>query len=72
MPQMDKMLVLVGLAIVVLGLIVWGLGRVGFRGVPGDIRYEADGVRIYVPIVTCLVISVLLTLGVWLWRWLSR
>ncbi len=72
MPQMGKMLVLLGLGIVLLGLIVWGLGRVGFRGLPGDIRYESDGVRIYVPIVTCLVLSVLLTFGLWLWRWSSR
>ena len=48
----------------VLGAIVWVLGKLGFRGLPGDIRYESDKLKIYVPIVTCLVVSVVLTVVV--------
>lgn len=72
MSQAGKWMVLLGMAIALVGLVVWGLGRAGFRGLPGDLRYESDGVRIYFPLVTCLVISALLTFGLWLWRWLSR
>ena len=44
----------------------WGLGRL-----PGDIAYKGKHTTIYFPIVTCIVISVVLTLVFWLisfWR----
>mgnify|MGYP001149971668 CR=1 FL=1 len=72
MPQIGKMIVLLGVVLIVVGAIVWGLGRLGFRGLPGDIRYESENVKVYFPIVTCLVLSALLTLGMQLYRWLTR
>jgi hypothetical protein len=39
---------------------------------PGDINYQSNNVRVYFPIVTCLVISLILTLGSWLYRWIAR
>lgn len=72
MTDAGKLLVVIGAILVVLGVAVWGLGRLGLRGLPGDVRYESDGVRVYFPIVTCIVLSVVLTLGVWLWQWLGR
>jgi hypothetical protein len=55
---------------VIVGAIVWALGRTGFHGLPGDVRYEGRNVRFYFPIVSCIVLSVLLTLGMWVWQWL--
>ena len=72
MTNMGKLLVVVGLLVAVLGLVVWGLGRAGYRGLPGDIRYESGNVRSYFPIVTCIVLSVILTALSWLWQWLGR
>ncbi len=72
MTQVGKIILLVGLALIVLGAIVWALGKVGFRGLPGDIRYESDKVKVYVPIVTCLVISVVITIIVSVVRWLMK
>ena len=72
MPQIGKIILLVGLGLIVVGAIVWVLGKLGFRGLPGDIRYESDKVKIYVPIVTCLVISVVLTIVVSVARWLMK
>lgn len=60
-----------GVVLAVVGAVFWLLGRVGFRGMPGDINYEGQNVRFYFPIVTSIVLSVLLTLGIWLWRWMS-
>lgn len=68
---MGKVLLVIGLVLALIGAAVWGLGRIGFRGLPGDIRYQSDHVSVYVPIVTCIVVSVLLTAMLWLWRWLS-
>ena len=71
MSDAGKFLIVVGLVILLAGVAVWGLGRVGFRGLPGDIRYESDRVGVYFPIVTCLALSLVLTLLMWLWRWIS-
>ena len=72
MANTGKMLVLVGLLVAVAGAVVWTLGRAGFRGMPGDIRYESGNVRFYFPVVTCVVLSVILTALSWLWQWLGR
>lgn len=72
MAELGRSLVIAGVLLVVVGLAVWGLGRGGFRGLPGDFRYETDHVRVYFPIVTCLVLSLLLSAAFWLGGWLSR
>ena len=55
-------LVVLGIAIVVVGLLVWAGGFSWFGRLPGDIRIERETVRVYVPIVSMLVVSVVLTL----------
>jgi hypothetical protein len=72
MTDVGKILIGLGIAICLIGAIVWGLGRAGFHGLPGDIQYQGRNVRIYFPIVTCILLSVLLTLAMWIWQWLSR
>lgn len=71
MSDIGRMLIVLGLVVAAVGMAMWGLGRTGFRGLPGDVRYEGENVRIYFPIVTCLALSVLLTAAMWLWRWLT-
>ncbi len=67
------MLVIVGLVIAGLGLI-WvlapNLPRLG--RLPGDIVIERENSRFYFPIVTCIVISVVLSLVAWLIRAVRR
>jgi len=72
MQNFGKAILLIGLLLIVVGAAIWGLGKAGFRGLPGDFVYKTDNVRIYFPIVTCLVLSALLTLLLWLWQWLSK
>jgi hypothetical protein len=62
-PEVGKFLVIIGIAIVVLGIILWtGIGA-GFLGkLPGDIRIERGNSVFYFPIVTCIVISIVLSL----------
>jgi hypothetical protein len=66
------MLVAAGLLLALVGLLVWLLERSGFRGLPGDLRFESGNLRIYFPIVTCLVLSLILTLALWFWNWAQR
>ena len=69
--DLGKFLLVAGLALAGVGAIVLLLGRAGFRGMPGDIAYRGEHVRVYFPIVTCIVLSLLLTAGLWFWRWIS-
>ncbi len=72
MTQMARVFIVLGVAMIVIGGIVWLIGRLGFRGLPGDIRYESDHVRIYFPVVSCIVLSVILTLAFWLWQRINQ
>jgi hypothetical protein len=52
-----------GLGLAVLGGLVVLLGRIMDLGnLPGDLLYEGENVRVYVPIATMIVLSVVLTL----------
>jgi Protein of unknown function (DUF2905) len=60
-PSAGPALVLLGVAIIVIGLLVW-FGAFGWFGhLPGDIRIERENARVYVPIVSMLIISIVLT-----------
>lgn len=56
------MLVVFGVVIVIVGALLWG-GFGGWMGrLPGDIRIERGNGGFYFPVVTCIVISVVLSL----------
>ncbi len=73
--QLGKFLVIAGVGLVALGLLLmagskfsfWGLGQL-----PGDIVYKGKNTQFYFPVVTCLLLSVVLTLVVWLVSFLTR
>jgi hypothetical protein len=65
---MAKILIVTGIVLVAIGL-AWTVGeRLGLGRLPGDIVIERDGMRIYLPITTSLVISVVLSLMLWLFN----
>ena len=68
MPELGRLLVVGGIVAVVLGMLLWsGLG--GWIGrLPGDIRIERGNSGFYFPIVTCIVISIVLSLIISLFR----
>ena len=70
MPGLGKMLVLAGLGIVVLGLVIWFFGNKlhWFGNLPGDVRIEKKNVKIFAPFTTMLLLSVILSLVLWLFR----
>ena len=62
-PELGKMLVVVGAAILLVGILVWsGFGAGWIGRLPGDIRIERGHSAFYFPIVTCLILSLLLSL----------
>ena len=69
MNELGKLLVIVGLLIVVVGVVLWsGVGRGWLGRLPGDLNYTKGNFSFHFPIVTCLIVSVVLTLLLWLFR----
>lgn len=65
---MQRTLVTVGLLIVVLGLLWPWIARLGLGRLPGDLVIDKPGFRLYAPFTTMIVVSVILSLTVWLFR----
>lgn len=66
--SLGKILLGAGLLLVVVGAALWLVGRSWGGFLPGDIVVERKSVRVYFPVVTCLVLSLMLSLVAWLWR----
>jgi hypothetical protein len=65
---MQRLLITLGVLLLVAGLAWPWLTKLGLGRLPGDIRIETEGGGFYFPIVTCLVISIVLTLLLWFFR----
>ena len=67
-PSPGPLLVVLGVGLVVVGLLVWS-GALGWFGrLPGDIRIERDSVRVYIPLASMLLVSLGLSLLLYLIR----
>ncbi len=64
LSPLGKFLVVAGVALVVLGVVVSALQRVGIRPgqLPGDLSWRGGNWSVSFPIVTCIVISIVLTI----------
>ena len=62
------MLIALGVGLILIGLLFWSGSLTWFGRLPGDIRIERETVRIYVPIVSMLVVSVVVSLVLYLGR----
>jgi len=65
---MSRWLIITGLALIVLGIAWPYLGKLGLGRLPGDIRIERDGFTLYLPITTSIIVSLVLSLILWLFR----
>lgn len=69
MANFGRALIFVGLTIAAVGALLTVVGRVPWLGrLPGDIYYESDRVKVYFPLATSVVISVVLSLLLYLFR----
>lgn len=60
--SIGRLLISAGLGLTVLGGLIWLIGRTGFNGLPGDIRYNRGHFTFFFPIVTSIVLSVVLSI----------
>ena len=65
---MQRLLILTGLLILAAGLAWPWLKRLPFGRLPGDIHIVREGFSFHFPLMTCLVISIVVTLVLWLLR----
>lgn len=65
---MQKILVILGLLLVAAGLAWPWLRRIPFGRLPGDIHIVRTGFSFSFPIVSCLILSILFSLLLWIFR----
>jgi hypothetical protein len=65
---MAKWLITVGIILVALGVLWPVLAKLGLGSLPGDIKFERKGFTFYFPFTTGLIVSVLITLILWIFR----
>lgn len=71
--DIGRALIVVGLLVVALGVAVSLGGRVPLLGrLPGDVSFGGDGWRVYAPLGTSILVSLVLTVALSLFAWLAR
>ncbi len=73
--QLGRFLVIAGVILVALGLLFVAGSKfptVGLGRLPGDIAYRGRNFQFYFPIVTCLIVSVVLTAVLWIISFLTK
>ena len=69
MAPIGKSLVFAGIAIMVVGLLLWGFSSVPLVGkLPGDIYFQRGNFTFYFPLATCILISIVATIFLSLMR----
>jgi hypothetical protein len=63
MRELGKFVAVIGVIITLVGLVMWsGIAPKWLGRLPGDIRIEREHSVFYFPIVTCIILSILLSL----------
>lgn len=70
--QIGKWLIVMGFALIGLGVLFLLLARLGIFRLPGDMTFGGENWKVYFPIGTCIVLSMLLTLVMWLIQFFRR
>lgn len=65
---MARFLIILGVLLIALGLLWPLIAKLGLGRLPGDIHIERDGFSFYLPITTSIVVSLVISLVLWLLR----
>ena len=66
--RMARTLIIIGVVFLIAGLLWPLIAKLGLGRLPGDIVIERPNFRFYFPIVTSIILSLLLSLALWLFR----
>jgi len=70
--DLGKVLIFLGLALAVVGLLLTWIPLPKLGRLPGDLHIRRENWSLHFPLVTCLLVSVVLTLVFWLIQWFRR
>lgn len=65
---MQRTLIIIGISIIVIGLLWPWLSKLPLGRLPGDIIIDRPGFKLYVPITTMVLVSLLISFLLWLFR----
>lgn len=65
---MQRLLITIGLLIALTGLLWPWITKLGLGRLPGDLRIDKPGFTLFAPFTTMLIVSVVLSLVIWLLR----
>lgn len=66
--DVGPLLVAVGVVVVLVGVLAWSGGLSWFGRLPGDIRIERDNLQVHIPLVSMLLVSLLASILLSLFR----
>lgn len=63
-----------GVILFLVGGVFWLLGKnhIDIGKLPGDLHFKVGDIQVYIPLATSILLSIVLTLLVWLWRWFNK
>lgn len=65
---MQKTLIIIGVAVIIIGIAWPWLARLPIGRLPGDIIIDRPGMKIYIPVTTMVLVSVILSVVMWILR----
>ena len=68
LQTLGRMVAGIGITLVVVGALLWLAGRLGMGRLPGDLVLRRGSVTVVFPLATCLLLSLVLTVVMWLFR----
>lgn len=68
MSALSKLLIILGVILIIIGLLLPWLQRMGLGSLPGDIMIKRNNFSFYFPIATSIIVSLVLSLIFWLFR----
>lgn len=70
MQQNGKLIISIGLIVLVVGIIIYFFGdKLGWIGnLPGDFKHEGKNTKIYFPVMTMIILSLIINLVLYLFR----
>jgi hypothetical protein len=70
--QIGKWLIAAGIFIILLGGLIVLLGKIGLFRLPGDLEFGSRNWRVYIPIASSILLSIILTLILWIIYYFRR
>lgn len=70
--QFGKWLVVTGIVITLFGVLMVLLGKIGLFKLPGDLEFGSKNWKVYIPIASSILLSIILTIVFWLINYFRR